>query len=126
MFSEETNTDMSTKGNTKDTHKNSVSSAHTVLKSQKYSSDQVKGTKKLYDLLSRKVYNHQLELWLNLKTAEPKEGKRKSKIEELAACDISMIDQKDDEYEISQSIDPGNQTSLINETCNEILESMAE
>ena len=58
VFSEETNTDMSTRGHTKDTHKNSVSSAHTVLKSQKYTSEQIKGIKKLSDLLTRKVYNH--------------------------------------------------------------------
>ena len=138
VFSEETNTDMSTRGNTKDTHKGSVSSAHTVLKSQKYTSEQIKGIKKLSELLSRKIYNHELELWLNLKTAEPlntkmnKEKPKRNKIEELAACDISGIDLIDEQYDRKQSISNDNrhsknyEPSLINETCNEILESMAE
>lgn len=77
-----------------------------------------------------------MELWLNLKTAEPKLHKqyKKTKIEELAACDISGIDLIEEQYDRKHSIDHNNggihsknyESSLINETCNEILESMAE
>lgn len=104
MFTETTNGELSTKHNTKETHKGSINSAYTVMKSSKFSSLQTKALKKLRDLLDKKIYNHKMDLWLNLRTFEQtsntiKKQHTKSKIEELAACDISGIDLIDDEEE---------------------------
>ena len=57
--------------------------------------------------------------------------KQKNKIEELAACDISRIDLIEEQDERKQNMSnerhsKNYESSLINETCNEILESMNE
>ena len=144
MISEVANSDISTRGHTKDTNKISINSAFTVLNSQKFNKDQLKGIKKLKDFLEIKVKNHNLDLWLSLLTSEPKnnnkelkiKNKKSMKFEGLAACDISGIDLLDDDdrkdsidqtsYQFSKFAKNNIDDSLINETCNEILDSMVE